>query len=189
MYCPNCGTPNADGSKFCAKCGKAMPIGTAQPPAASAPQPATQTSPRRQNRTWIVVGIIVVAAIAVIALLSLSKSGPWKPTKPGVYLQANRTELYRERTMDPQQQGVPQTGEKQPQLLVYLPGEDTQYLQFMRVSNGKRNLGYQTLAYENGVYTIRPTTSALSPGVYCVVLGGPLMMPTDVSWWCFTVTP
>jgi hypothetical protein len=188
MYCPSCGTQNADGSKFCVKCGKAMPIGTAQPSATSSPQPAAQTSSRRLNRTWIVVGIFVVAAIAVIALLALSNSGPWKPTKPGVYLQANRTELRRERTMNPQQQGVPQTSEKQPNLLVYLPGEDTQYLQFMRVSNGKRNLGFGTTDYNNGVYTIQPA-NALSPGVYCVVLGGPLMMPTDVSWWCFTVTP
>jgi hypothetical protein len=187
MYCPSCGTPNADGSKFCAKCGKDMPPGAPQSPAASQAQPAAQSSPRRQNRMWIAAAIIAVAVIAVIALLALSKAGPWKPTKPGVYLQADRTELRRERTMNPQQQGVPQTGEKQPKLLVYLPGEDTQYLQFMRVSNGKRDLGYEPLAYENGMYTIQPT-SALSPGVYCVVLGGPLMMPTDVSWWCFTVT-
>ena len=63
--------------------------------------------------------------------------------------------------------------------------EKTQH-EIMEHSGGKVNLGFDTLAFENGVYTIQPLNN-LAPGVYCVVLGGPLMMPTDVSWWCFNV--
>lgn len=186
MYCPSCGTPNSDANRFCLKCGTALSAITPPPAATSQRSAASSTSPNARTKQWIVVGIVAVVVLLVIAVIA-SQTGPWKPTKPGVYLQAGRTELRRERTMSPQQQGLPQTGEKQPTLLVYLPGEDTQYLQFMQISGGTTNLGFDTLAFENGVYTIQPF-NALPAGAYCVVLGGPLMMPTDVSWWCFTVT-
>lgn len=186
MYCPSCGTQNSEVNRFCLKCGTALPSIT--PPPAAIPHHSSATSIAQNARTkqWIVVGVVAVVVLLVIAVIA-SQTGPWKPSKPGVYLQAGRTELHRERTMDPQQQGLPQTGEKQPTLLVYLPGEDTQYLQFMRISGGKANLGFNTLTYENGVYTIQPVNS-LPTGAYCVVLGGPFMMPTDVSWWCFAVS-
>jgi hypothetical protein len=129
---------------------------------------------------------VVVALVAVLALVS--QGGVWKPSKPGVYLKSSRIELQRERGMNPQQQGVPQTNEKQPVLSVYLPGEDTQYLQFIRVSTSKRDLGFDILSFDSGVYEIQPL-NALGAGVYCVVLGGPLMSPIDVSWWCFQVNP
>lgn len=186
MYCPSCGAPNNASSKFCVKCGKALSASAPQSTATPHRSAAPITSASKRTKLWIGAGIAIIIVLLVIALLA-SQTGTWKPSKPGVYLQANRAELRRERTMNPQQQGVPQTGDKQPKLQVYLPGEDTQYLQFMRVSSSKRDLGFDALAYDNGVYTIQPV-SALSPGVYCVVLGGPLMMPTDVSWWCFAVT-
>lgn len=191
MFCPNCGAQNADTSKFCLKCGAALPVNL-KPAVAPQAQPApvaAATSLTANSRTtrWIIVGIIALVVLMVIALVA-SQTGPFKPSKPGVYLQAGRTELRRERTMSPQQQGLPQTGEKRPKLLVYLPGEDTQYLQFMSISNGKRDLGYDTLAYENGIYTLQPVSN-LAPGAYCIVLGGPFMAPMDVSWWCFNVTP
>jgi hypothetical protein len=63
MYCPSCGAPNGDGSKFCVKCGKVMPIGTAQPPAVSAPQPAATLI-----SAWRPVGIIVLVGAGVSVL-------------------------------------------------------------------------------------------------------------------------
>jgi len=195
MYCPNCGTQNADASRFCLKCGNALPATT--PTAGAAQFPAAVSGDResgKRKQTIVAVVVVMVIALVVIALAVSQQSGggsfggSWRPTKPGVYLKSGRVELTRQRAMDPSQRGAPQTPDSQPILLVYLPGEDTQYLQFMRVSGGKRNLGFDTLSFDNGVYEIQPL-NALGGGVYCVVLGGPLMSPTDVSWWCFQVNP
>ena len=58
MYCPSCGTPNADGSKFCAKCGKPIPQSTPPAIAAQSIQPtAMQTAP---VLAWRSVGIIAL---------------------------------------------------------------------------------------------------------------------------------
>ena len=183
MHCPNCGTQNAETSRFCLKCGTAL--AAVAPPAAYSElrhTPASVSPDRRTRRRLLTGGIVIVALIAALALVS--QGGVWKPSKPGVYLKSSRMELRREQAMNPQQQGVPRTTEKQPVLLVYLPGEDTQYLQLMRVSGGARDLGFGTLSFDKGVYEIQPLNE-LGGGVYCVVLGGPLMLPTDVSWWCF----
>jgi hypothetical protein len=67
MYCPNCGTPNADASKFCAKCGKAMPQST--PPAAP-PQPNRSAASQTASvPAWRTVGIIALGGggVSVVA--------------------------------------------------------------------------------------------------------------------------
>ena len=50
MFCPNCGTQNADGVSFCANCGaNLMPAAPAAAPAPQyQPQPAPQYQPQSQ---------------------------------------------------------------------------------------------------------------------------------------------
>lgn len=215
MFCPNCVTQNADTNKFCFKCGNALPASVIISSTIQAQSTTTAPLQRPVNRAKEIVGLLialgVVIAIIVVAAsvrpapppqpavfspsgqsTSSGSSQPtpqsedWGPTKPGVYLKTGRIQLTRVRTMTPAQTGLLQTNETRPVIFVNLPGEETQYLQFMRISGTKRDMGFDTLAYENGLYTIQPS-SDLASGVYCVVLGGPLMMPTDVSWWCFQI--
>ncbi len=107
--------------------------------------------------------------------------------RPGVYLKSGSIELLRGRGA-PQQQDLPRTNKTQPAILVYLPGEDIRHLQFFEVQGmSKRDLGFSTLSVKNEVHEIQPRSEVLPDGIYCVVLGGPVMLPTEVSYWCFQI--
>lgn len=66
MFCPNCGTPNADTSRFCQRCGNALPVITAanQPPT---PPPPIELPPA-QSRSGLWLGLLVILAIAVVGV-------------------------------------------------------------------------------------------------------------------------
>ena len=66
MYCPNCGSQNADTSRFCQRCGTALPVITpiVQPPTPT-PLPVTANSRSRSN-WWL--GLLVILAIAVVGV-------------------------------------------------------------------------------------------------------------------------
>jgi Predicted membrane protein len=54
MYCPNCGTQNEDGAKFCSNCGKQFSQTNAQS------EPSYNTnSAQRPPKTWLVESILV----------------------------------------------------------------------------------------------------------------------------------
>lgn len=44
-FCPQCGTGNPDGARFCQSCGKPMPAGGGAPPSAPAPPPPPPSYP------------------------------------------------------------------------------------------------------------------------------------------------
>ena len=45
MYCPNCGSPNAEGARFCEKCGTSMGVPAAPMPPVGAPMPGPVGGP------------------------------------------------------------------------------------------------------------------------------------------------
>jgi TolB protein len=75
MYCPSCGAPNGDGSKFCIKCGKAMPQSTEVGQlSASIPGPASlPLKPKRRAYLWI--GLLAVGLIAAGAIFAVVTTG------------------------------------------------------------------------------------------------------------------
>ncbi len=107
MFCPNCGAENADGSKFCKKCGQALPENAAgaetmvgqpiaAPPATPVPPGAPMVagspgpvmappSPKKKSRTLPLilglVGLLVVAAIALVLIFVVFK-GDSKASTP-----------------------------------------------------------------------------------------------------------
>ncbi len=102
MFCPNCGAENVAGSKFCKKCGQALPespaegtpLATAIPPAApppvtAAPGPGMVPVPpdRKKSKAWLLVlglvGLLVVVGVALVLIFVVFKgngaaSGPEK---------------------------------------------------------------------------------------------------------------
>jgi uncharacterized membrane protein YvbJ len=87
MYCSHCGTAAADGAQFCAKCGSGL---TARSPASTGSvltQTAAETPARTgatvpvggtaqatsdlRDRSLIIGGIAVIAAIVIIVLVAV----------------------------------------------------------------------------------------------------------------------
>jgi uncharacterized protein (TIGR00266 family) len=64
MFCPNCGTKNADGAKFCASCGQNL-TGGAPVKVASAPQPAKPAAPPAKLEYRIVGSILQTVEIDI----------------------------------------------------------------------------------------------------------------------------
>ncbi len=69
-YCPNCGTANDPGTRFCASCGRAM-----TPTAAAAPLPPTTSitallTQVAEERTGFLAAGVVVVVCAVLALVA-----------------------------------------------------------------------------------------------------------------------
>lgn len=85
MYCPNCGTQNIETSRFCLKCGNAlpnvsavnqptvpmMPIAQTTLPINSMPSVAAAASKRPIG---VLIGIVALLAIAVIAVVVVSQT-------------------------------------------------------------------------------------------------------------------
>jgi Tol biopolymer transport system component len=121
----------------------------------------------------------------VTSLIVMSGCGTSsKPSKPGVYLKSSdsRVELTRVKG-DPPTQGVPETKETLPVIEFFLPLDDVKQVQMHSLSE---RVDFDTLAAQDQVYAIKPS-SPLKPGINCMVLGGPSVLPTDVSYWCFQV--
>ncbi len=64
MYCPNCGSQNADTSRFCQRCGKALPVIT---PIVQSPTPTPVTTSTRSRSGWW-LGLLVILALAVVGV-------------------------------------------------------------------------------------------------------------------------
>jgi uncharacterized membrane protein YvbJ len=86
MYCSHCGTPATDGAQFCAKCGSGLVTSpasagsvltqtAAETPArtgATVPVGGTaQATSDLRDRSLIVGGLAVIAAIVIIVLLAV----------------------------------------------------------------------------------------------------------------------
>jgi hypothetical protein len=66
MYCPSCGSQNADTSRFCQRCGNALPVIT---PVMQQPTPTPlpgMTATRSRSGWWL--GLLVLVAIAVVGV-------------------------------------------------------------------------------------------------------------------------
>lgn len=77
MYCPNCGSQNADTSRFCQRCGQTLPVITpiVQSPT---PTPPVTTSTRSRSGWWL--GLLVILAMAVVgvtAYVVANQNGPF----------------------------------------------------------------------------------------------------------------
>jgi WD40 repeat protein len=127
-----------------------------------------------------------VALILVFMLLFSTSGcggGASKPN-PGVYLNSNSGLIKLERVRgNPQQQGIPQASDTHPVITFYLPLDDVKQVQLRSLSG---RINFDTVSATDGVYAIKPIDS-LGVGVYCLSLGGPLVSPSDVSYWCFQV--
>ena len=91
MKCPNCGSWNPEGEKFCGYCGRDV-VPQVQQSIAASPPMARRTG---MNRTLVMVAIVVVILlIAVVAILivAFSGSGPhlkitrWTPTNAAMFV-------------------------------------------------------------------------------------------------------
>lgn len=72
MFCPECGTKNRDVSKFCMKCGAALPAVTGRPTSTTTPAPS---SPRRRGRLLLLVGAPALLLVLVAGAFTLLRGG------------------------------------------------------------------------------------------------------------------
>jgi TolB protein len=125
----------------------------------------------------------LITLTILIIILSACNSASTKPN-PGVYLEVNGQliELKRVRG-NPSTANLPTAADLQPVLKFYLPLDDVKQVQLRSLSN---KLSFDTVSAKDDVYEIKPSAS-LTTGAYCLSLGGPLVLPQDVSYWCFQV--
>lgn len=104
MFCPNCGTKNEDGAKFCQKCGEPLKrraeSGAPEPQQAPAPRPASKPQPTSQPQPaqtsapqskvapkaarpkWLIpalagaLGLVLIVVVAVVVFKPASGGGP-----------------------------------------------------------------------------------------------------------------
>jgi len=86
MYCPNCGTKNADHNRYCFKCGNPLPTMTTASPSQAPVQgasPGVAVRSGRRNVMWIgLAGIAVIGATLAIVLISRNGMGTLVDTTP-----------------------------------------------------------------------------------------------------------
>ncbi len=89
MFCPSCGAPAPEGTRFCSYCGGAIPAGgdagaipsgggaspppmTAPPPPPPVPMAGYPPVPRpKRSRTFVIVVVVVIVGILVVAAVGL----------------------------------------------------------------------------------------------------------------------
>lgn len=77
MYCPSCGHENVDGARYCVKCGKELPVASAQPASDSesaqtatyAPEDSAASGVAEGTHKKSMVPVAIVGVIAVVALV------------------------------------------------------------------------------------------------------------------------
>jgi len=69
MFCPACGSPNDEQSRFCIRCGGPLPSGVRR---SAGPAPAAATVPRRGRFPWLPV-LLVGALLVVLAGVVLAR--------------------------------------------------------------------------------------------------------------------
>ncbi|MCL4266963.1 MAG: zinc-ribbon domain-containing protein [Anaerolineae bacterium] len=85
MFCPNCGTQNADGSKFCSSCGKALQTTMPSTPVIRpSPLPPTYyTPPRPSNPLPMVATVGSVVGMVGGVLIVIGWFLPWSSIRLG----------------------------------------------------------------------------------------------------------
>lgn len=86
MFCSNCGSQLADGSKFCPECGKALaqpaqPSAQAKPPAQPVQPEKAKKSGKKSKLPLVIIALVLVAAIAVTCVLLFGKKKVWVLTE------------------------------------------------------------------------------------------------------------
>ena len=94
MFCQSCGTNNADGAKFCSKCGGTL---SANANYANAPQNQagytqgpvnntgyTQAPPKKKKKGCMVTAIIVVAIAAILIVIAVLNGGSFSLTTANI---------------------------------------------------------------------------------------------------------
>lgn len=80
MFCPNCGTPNADSSRFCQRCGSTLPVN--QPPTPPL-QFAVTPPPRSRSGLWLALLVfLAIAIVAVTAIVVANQNGLFGSAAP-----------------------------------------------------------------------------------------------------------
>ena len=128
----------------------------------------------------ITLGALLMVLIAQPACESLGAS---KPPHHGAFLKKGRSFVEMEQhgleRPLPSDEGVPHTSDKQPLIVVWDPDVIPR---FLVLSGGK----FDMTSKEDGVLELRPR-EPLSPGMYCLSAGHPLLPPPAIPHWYFVV--
>ena len=77
MKCPNCGTENPEGKKFCGDCGAMIPQPPPPPPVEPAQTTAIQPKQSWIRSNWKGLVSVVVVVLVVLSVVGLIYSQPW----------------------------------------------------------------------------------------------------------------
>lgn len=128
----------------------------------------------------ITLGALLMVLMAQPACLGRC---PSKPPHHGAFLKKDCSFIEMEQKglerPLPSDEGVPHTSEKQPLIVVWDPDVIPRFL----VLSGAE---YDIASKEEGVLELRPR-EPLSPGMYCLSAGHPLLPPGDIPHWYFVV--
>jgi len=134
--------------------------------------------------------LITLAALLMILMAQMACLGrcPSKPPHYGAFLKKDCSFIEMEqkglRKPLPSDEGVPRTSDKQPLIVVWDPDVIPRFLGlYDREGNEVR---CDMTPKEDGVLELRPR-EPLSPGMYCLVAGHPLLPPGDIPHWYFVV--
>jgi hypothetical protein len=81
MKCPNCGTENPEGKKFCGDCGAMIPQPPPPPPVEPMQPTAVQPKQSRLSSNWRGLTALIVVLVVVFAMVGLVYSQPWSKIK------------------------------------------------------------------------------------------------------------
>ena len=78
MFCPKCGTKNAEDAHFCCKCGNSLSLEYQEPPASQPTQRVAETARHKPKALFILLGVlfalIVIAVAAVFIIRGANES-------------------------------------------------------------------------------------------------------------------